>query len=317
WDRGRDFPIYPAIKRALLEQAATVFLGVPLGADAELIGRCFTDMIAASLTLVRREIPGTAWRRGMVARRRLAAFLRGELPRRRDPAAAALPDVFSLLCRAEDEHGDRFSDDEVVDHMIFLLFAAHDTTASGLTALLEHLARDPALQEQARQQSLALGLGPGQPLAHEHLDALELVDRCFRETLRLTPPVPYLMRRTVRACPLGEHQLPARTPMAVNVWLTHTDPSRWPEPERFDPDRHLPEHGPPREQQGWIPFGAGAHRCIGADFARQQVLTFCHHLLMHCRISAVGPPADWQWVPLPRPKNGLPLRLEAHPDLSA
>ena len=296
---------YPAIRRALIEQAGTAFLGLPPGPHVELAGRHFSAIRNAVLALVRVELPGTAWRRGMVARRQLAEFLRAEIPARRRGDGH---DLFSALCRAQDENGERFDDDAIVDHMIFLLFAAHDTTSSALTTLIDELTRAPELQARVAEECQRVG-----SLGFEQLEQLELVDRCFREAIRIQPPVPYILRRTVSSCPIGGHTLPERTPTTLIVHAVHHDPKLWRDPERFDPDRFTPERAEDRQHpHPWVPFGGGAHRCIGAEFARQQAKVFCWHLLRRFRVERVRERATvWRQIPIPLPKDGLPVRLVA------
>jgi cytochrome P450 len=309
---------YPAIKRALLDQATRVFLGLDPEQHGERLLRCFTRLIAASVAVVRRRIPGTRWQRGLRARRELAGFLHAEISNRRGGAGQ---DLFSRLCNAADEDtAARFDDGEIVDHMLFLLFAAHDTTTSALAAMLDELTAAPELLERASHECRALErdaeldpqLGPD-ALAWRQLELLVYVEHCFREALRVSPPVPYIVRRTVRPCTLGDHELPVRAPVTVLVRGALGDPAIWSAPERFDPDRYAPERAEDhRHRHAWVPFGAGAHRCIGADLAQQQAKVFCHQLFRRFDIERVSPPPTaWRRVPLPMPIDGLPLRLRS------
>jgi cytochrome P450 len=318
WAQQPTLKFYPAIKRALLNQATRVFLGLDPEQHGDLLLRCFTRLVRSSVAVVRLRIPGTTFQRGRRARRELAAFLRAEIPNRRGRDGE---DLFSRLCNARDEDtAGGFDDDEIVDHMIFLLFAAHDTTTSALTTMLDELTAAPELLERASNECRALErlaardpeLGP-HALAWPQLEQLVYVERCFREALRVNPPVPYIMRRTVRPCRLGGHELPARAPVTVRVSGALKDPACWTDPERFDPDRFTPEHGEDRRHRhAWIPFGSGAHRCIGADLALQQAKVFCHQLFRRFDIERVSsPPTAWRRVPLPTPIDGLPLRLRS------
>lgn len=325
WAQQPTLKFYPAIKRALLDQATRVFLGLDPEQHGDLLLRCFTRIVRATTVVVRRRIPGTPWLRGVRARRELAAFLRAEIPNRRGRAGQ---DLFSRLCNASaredpgsgtDEDADaRFDDDEIVDHMMFLLFAAHDTTTSALTTMLDELTAAPELLARAshecrsleRDSQLDPDLDPD-ALAWQQLEQLETVERCFREALRVSPPVPYIARRTVRPCSLGGHELPTRAPVIVLVRGALQDPAIWTAPERFDPDRYGPERAEDhRHRHAWVPFGAGAHRCIGADLALQQAKVLCHQLFRRFDIERVSPPPTaWRRVPLPMPIDGLPLRL--------
>lgn len=299
---------YAAIRRALIEQAGTAFLGLPPGPHVELASRCFDAIRNATMALVRRKVPGTTWHKGMAGRRRLAALLRSEIPTRRDRAGR---DLFSVLCKAEDEHGERFDDEAIVDHMIFLLFAAHDTTTSALTTLIDELTLAPELQERATAECLAIRGDAARALEYDDIDRLEFVDHCFREAIRLSPPVPYILRRTVRPCAIAGHELPERAPTSLIVRAVHCDPAIWTDPERFDPDRFSPERAEDRQHpHAWVPFGGGAHRCIGAEFARQQAKVFCYHLLTRVRVERLSPSKTaWRRVPIPVPRDGLPVRL--------
>lgn len=318
WGNQPTLKFYPAIKRALLDQATRVFLGLDPEQHGDLLLRCLTRVIRASVAVVRRRIPGTTWQRGVRARRELAAFLHAEIPKRRGGDGQ---DLFSRLCNASDEDTRaRFDDGEIVDHMMFLLFAAHDTTTSALAAMLDALTAAPELLERASDECRALerdaewepSLGPD-ALAWRQLEQLEYVERCFREALRVSPPVPYIVRRTVRPCSLGGHELPERTPVVVLVRGSLDDPAIWTAPERFDPDRYAPERAEDhRHRHAWVPFGAGAHRCIGADLALQQAKVLCHQLFRRFDIERVSPPPTaWRRVPLPMPIDGLPLRLRS------
>ena len=316
WAQRPELHFYPAIKRALLDQATRVFLGIDPEQHGKQMLRWFTRLIRASVAVVRRRIPGTAWLRGLRARRELATFLYAEIPNRRRSAGQ---DLFSRLCHAQDEETRaRFDDGEIVDHMIFLLFAAHDTTASALTAMLDELTAQPNLLARSSQECRSLErdpeldpeLGPD-ALAWRQLDELPFVEQCFREAIRVNPPVPYILRRTVRACSLGGHELPERAPVSVLVRGPMSNPEIWTAPERYDPDRYSAERAEDhKHKHAWIPFGAGAHRCIGADLAQQQAKVFCHQLFRRFDIERVSAqPTAWRRVPLPIPRDGLPLRL--------
>jgi cytochrome P450 len=297
--------LYPALKQALIEQAATVFLGLELSSRSSAADfvRAFTAMMDASIAPLHRDWPGTTWRRGLQARAWLKELLAAEAPTRigRDGS-----DLFTRLCNVEGEQGERFAEREAIDHVLFVLLAAHDTSATALATLFDALVTDPELQENLREECRALG---SSNLSFEQIDDLVACDRAHREALRLNPPAPYILRSNVRPITLDGHELPSGAALSVAVRMVHVDPSIWTEPERFDPERFCParaEHH--HHPHGYIPFGSGAHRCIGADFARQQGLTFVFHLLTRYRIH--GRPCRWQKLPIPRPRDGQPVVLE-------
>lgn len=306
WATHTELQVYPALKQLTLDIAARVFVGLPPGAEADRLNQAFTRTVAAAVAPVRRELPGTAFRAGMRARRWLEDFFATRIPHRRRTAA---PDLFTRLCQAVDEDGRRFRDDEIVDHMIFLLMAAHDTTTSTLATMVWELARRPQLQQAVRQEAAGLGESA---LAWKHRDRLVLTDAVFREAMRLHPPVPFIPRRTTVATDIGGHPVPAGTPVSVAVLLIHRLPELWTQPAEFDPDRFSPGRAEDKHHShGFIPFGGGAHTCIGRHFAQLMTAAIMIQLLQRLRIAArPGQQVHIQTLPIPKPRGGLPLLLE-------
>jgi len=118
---GQSIHFYTAIKQLTLDLAATSFLGLPWGPDADRINQAFVDMVQASVGVVRRPLPGTQMGRGVKARAFLVDYFSREVPKRR---ASNEQDIFSQICRATDEQGKLLSDDEIVDHMNSCMMAA-------------------------------------------------------------------------------------------------------------------------------------------------------------------------------------------------
>lgn len=306
WQPGRLLA-HPALKQLTLDLATTVFLGIALGPRADALTTAFVDTVRAGTGLVRRDVPLTRWRRGLEGRRVLEDFFRAELPgKRRAPGE----DLFSALCVVEDEDGNRFSDDDIVSHMIFLLMAAHDTTTITLTTMLFQLAVHRDWQERVRAESQAL---PSDELTLAELDRLEQLDWVMKEALRSLPPVPSLPRRATRDTQLLGHHVPAGTLVHITPFFTHMMPELWTDPAAFDPLRFSPAR---REDRGhpsaWVPFGGGVHKCIGLHFAGVQVKAVMHRLLRRWRWSVPdGYQPRWDLTSLPRPADGLPVALEA------
>ena len=185
--RPGDMLFYPAMKQLTLDLAATSFFGADMGADAEPVKRAFIDMVAAAVTPIRKPIPGTKMWRGVKGRELIVAYFTRQIPIRRGEGGV---DLFSQLCRATDDDGALLSTQDIVDHMSFLMMAAHDTLTSSLTSLVWLLAANPVWQERLCVETDALALSPDAPMPFEALDAMSLTEMAFREAMRINPPVP-------------------------------------------------------------------------------------------------------------------------------
>lgn len=303
-----DLTFYPAIKQLTLDLAAISFLGIELGPEANAINRAFVDMLAASVAVIRSPIPGTKMHRGVKARAYMMDFFAREIPARRQSEAN---DLFTELCRATKEDGSLLTDQEIMDHMNFLMLAAHDTLTSSVTSLVYLLGANPTWQERLREEMFKLGLPPRSPLPYERLGELELLEMAFKEAMRINPPVPSMPRQAVRDFTFKGYHIPAGTRVGVNALYTHRMPEFWPEPEKFDPLRFTDEEVRKRHKFAWVPYGGGAHMCLGLHFAYMQAKCFFYHLLTTTRVSvAPGYAPKMQMWPIPRPKDGLPITLE-------
>jgi cytochrome P450 len=307
WPVAGELRVYGALKKLTLDIATEVFVGGELGAEADALNRAFVDAVVAGQALIRADIPipGAKWHRGIVSRRRLEEHFRGQVASHR---AGDGEDLLSVLCRAESEDGQRFSDADIVNHMIFVLMAAHDTTTITLAMMIYHLAREPEWQERLRAESDALGT---ETPSYEELDSLASIDLVFRETLRINAPVGMIARRAVRDAEIDGYFVPAGTLLMLQIYPTHRMEPWWRDPDRFDPTRFSPEHADePGPRDSWLPFGGHAHKCIGMHFGSMEVKAILHRLLRTTRFS-VAP----DYVPPlaagtgPYPADGLPVTL--------
>ena len=303
---GKSFDFYPAIKELTLELAASSFLGIPFGPEASKINQAFVDMVQATIAVIRVPLPGTAMGRGVAGRQYLVDYFGCEVPKRR---AGNAEDMFSQICRATHEDGTQLSIDEIVDHMNFLMMAAHDTITSSATSLMMLLGRNPEWQDKLRDEMTTLGVN-GEDLPYDRLGDLTLVEFAFKESMRLMPPVPSIPRRAVKPFSFRGYDFPAGTFVGISTYFVHHMPEHWPEPSKFDPMRFSPEESRGRHKYAWSPFGGGAHMCLGLHFAYMQMKILLWHALRTHRIEvAATSGVEWQAWPIPKPRDGLPITL--------
>jgi cytochrome P450 len=306
WSAGPGFQVYPALKDLTLVLATQIFMGGADVADDELarVNRAFIDCVQAGLGFIRMPVPGTKWQRGLRGRRVLEDFFRRHIPARRSSAGT---DLFSALCHIETDDGHRLSDDDIVNHMIFLLMAAHDTSTITVTTIMQQLGQHPEWQDRCRAESEAVPLHP----TLDEIDTLTSLDLVMKECLRLVPPVPGLARQAVKDTEVLGVPVPAGRRVTVGVHLSHHMEELWPNPERFDPERFADDRREDKvHRYAWQPFGGGVHKCIGMYFGTVEVKMIAHQLLRRFAWS-IDPSYEvpMNYHSLPFPKDGLPVAL--------
>ena len=152
---------------------------------------------------------------------------------------------------------------------------------------------------------------PGADLAYDDMGKPELTEMAFKEALRMIPPVPSLPRRALRSFEYAGYHIPAGAPVSVSPAMTHILEEYWPNPDRFDPERFTPEQVKARHKYAWVPFGGGAHMCLGLHFAYMQIKVLMAHLLTRYRVEIeAGYEPQWQAWPIPQPRDGLRITLK-------
>jgi cytochrome P450 len=303
------FLFYPAAKELTLDIASLVFMGHDPGSDHDLVNKvnqAFTTATRAGGAIIRTGVPPFKWWRGEQARKFLEDYFEERVKERRKATGT---DMLTVLCHTSDEDGNSFSDADIVNHMIFLMMAAHDTSTSTLTTMAHHLAANPEWQERCREESDRLGDGP---LDIESLEKLETLDLVINESLRMVTPLPFNVRRTVRDTELMGYFIPAGT--NVNIWpgLNHRLPELWTDPEKFDPARFAePRSEHKRHRYAFAPFGGGAHKCIGMVFGQLEIKTVMHRLLRRYRLELPHPNYHprYDYAGMPVPIDGMPIVL--------
>jgi cytochrome P450 len=191
------------------------------------------------------------------------------------------------------------------------MMAAHDTLTSSLTSFIGALAANPQWQDRLRNEVAGLGVAASEPTSLDNLEAMQLTEMAFREALRMKPPVPSMPRRAVRDFTFKGYAIPAGAGIGVNTLFTHHMPEIWPDPDTFDPMRFTEEAQRGRHRFAWVPFGGGAHMCIGLHFAYMQAKCFARHFLQNLEVSLEpGYSPEWQMWPIPKPRDGLRVTLK-------
>lgn len=305
WPAAQTIPFYDAIKHLLLDQATEVFVGAHLGPESDRLSADFDATVRGGQAIVRADVPGGTWARGLRARERLEEYFRRQLPDRRSSDGS---DLFSMLCRSRDEDGLRFSDEDIVNHMIFLLMAAHDTSAIALSMLAYELGRNIDWQNALRDEAVAR---PNDAPQLADLEHYPLLDAAFKEILRMYAPAGTLFRQTVKDTEIAGHFIPRKSQVAINVYASMRLPDWWDDPDRFDPGRFTDARAfNSVSRYVFAPFGGGAHKCIGQQFADMTVKATMHQILRRFEWSVpAGYSPRLTWGTGPTPADGLPVTV--------
>lgn len=165
--------------------------------------------------------------------------------------------------------GDEFDDRSLRDQLVTLFFAGHETSATSLSwihyLLWQHPDSRAAVHREVREVC-----GDAEP-TDGHLAELEYTERVINESLRLNSPIHSISRVALEDDVVGGYPIPAGSTIYVSLFATHRLPWLWPDPERFDPDRFLPEHTAERPRFAFIPFAAGHRNCVGAPMAMDEL----------------------------------------------
>lgn len=301
-------PFYTTVKALLLNVAAKVFLGAQLDEEGTRLNRAFVDFAYGTTSIIKKDWPGFNFRKGLKARGELEQFIQQSIDERR---ANDGTDMFSYFCREKNDQGDYFGYQEISDHMIFLLFAAHDTTTSALTMAMYLLAKNQDYQTQLREEFAALTIDQ---LSYDQLDdAIPLLDYTFKEVLRMYPPVPGIVRRTVKPSEIGGFEIPAHTVVNTSIVATHYLEEYWRDPFTFDPLRFSDARQEHKQHPFlWTPFGGGAHKCIGLHFANMLFKCVLFQTVKQFRVEFADEKqrnGRISYIPFTRPKDNLPLIL--------
>ena len=305
WPKNQTIRAMDYVKELLLCAGSNVFLGVEPGSDTQQINQWFVDLVSATADLLRwKSLWFSPYAKGIKARKNLSEFILKNIPEHRKNKTR---DLLSQFCQLKNHKGNMFSDSEVRDQILFILFAAHDTTTSALSAVFYALASNQQWQNELRQETLALDK---EEIEFEDLEKLKKTDWTIKEALRMYPALTMMPRYSLEEFEFEGVRIPANTPIVVSSLFTHYMPEYWSNPQQFDPFRFSPNRAEDKKDFfQYIPFGGGAHKCLGLHFAQVQAKMALFYILKNHRITKHPNMKKYKYnsLPLTFPTDGLPL----------
>jgi cytochrome P450 len=289
WPEGREFEVLPSMTKIGLGSILRAMFGAEGPALDELREILPPMVLLASLILtvprrMRRDLgPWSPWGRHIRYRRRFDAIVDSLIAdARADPGLADRGDVLAVLLQAHYEDGEPISDRDIADELFTLVASGHETTASSMAWAVERLCRHPQLLSRLTEEVDAGGS--------------ELREATIWEVQRTRPVLDAAVRRTKTRVRLGDWVIPENTNLVVSIKKAGDSEGSFPDAMSFNPDRFL---GGGAKPVGWIPFGGGVNRCVGAAFAHMETDITLRTMLRELRFAPTDAPDEgprWRGV---------------------
>lgn len=200
-------------------------------------------------------------------------------------ASGKAPDDLAskIMTTADPQTGERFETSEMVDQVAIFFLAGHETSASALSWSLYLLSMFPSVQERVAAEAMYL---PEDPMFSD-LSKLRFTRDVFRETLRLYPPVPMMVRQNTLTEEMRQRSIAPGAQIVLSAWHLHRHERFWADPDAFDPDRWSREETKVCARDAYLPFSSGPRVCTGAGFAMVEGPLLLALLVRHFRFDLI------------------------------
>lgn len=317
--RGAEFTV--DIEDAMTETTFSVITRTVLAGIDEIeasavkhAARTYLDRISWEIAAAMLRLPPAMWHPGKASMRSASKEVRTIVERllaqRREVRGLGGDLIARLIAARDPATGEQMSDAAIVDNLATFLFAGHETTAKALSWTLYLLARSPQWQERLREE-VRNAIRSSQRVGPGTIERLPLTLRVLKDSLRLYPPAPVMTRLANQDLDLAGTRVPKGSLIVIPIFVLHRHQRLWDDPNRFDPDRFLPENEAKYPRTQFMPFGFGPRICIGSSFALIEATAILATLLQgaHFEWDERHAPEPVSRVTL-RPKGGMPLRVK-------
>jgi retinoid hydroxylase len=298
-DRG-TIDLSTELRKITMAIVVKIFLGSEKTEEIEQVSQWFTTLVDSIHSVVKWDNPLTVYGRGQAARRKIVDYIRQVIRERATRGdLEQSTDVLSLLLNTVDEDGNKFTEEQVINQAIGLLFAGGDTTSSLFTWLLFELGNSDEWRQRLRdEQQQVMG---DSPIAMSHLRQLPQMTNVIKESERLYAPAWVVSRVATEDIEYGGYLIPAGWFVFIFPMLTHRLPEIYKDPDTFDPDRFAPPREEDQKQPySLIGFGGGIHSCIGVELAKMEMKIILSTLLQ-----------KYDWTVTPTTAEISPVRQPA------
>jgi cytochrome P450 len=226
--------------------------------------------------------------------------------RRREIEAGTAPEDLAtrIMTTPDPESGETFTEDEMTDQVAIFFLAGHETSAALLGWALWCLAAAPSWGEDVAREGTAFLANPG----FERLSSMPVTRNVLRETLRLYPPVPMMVREATRQETFRNRTVPIGSQIVISPWHLGRHEARWTDPDVFDPSRWETGAAKTAMREAYLPFSAGPRVCPGAGFAMAEGAILLASLMARFRFEVMDRPVPVAHLTV-RSRDGIRLRV--------
>lgn len=277
---GVTFDGYALFRAAIRRSTMRALFGERIAEQADRVGALLQPMldltaVLPDLVAVHERLRTPRWRRAMAARAEVDRFVHREISRLRTAEPDSEDQVLATLVHGRDGTGSGLTDQEVRDQVVTLIAAGYETTSAAMGWALYALGGDPGLLGRVRAEVRQVTAGAAPTV--EHLPRMPLLSAVVTETLRLYPPAVVSARYVVEDLEFAGRRIRRGTTVLYSPYATHRDPAVYADPSSFDPGRWV--DGGTRPRGEYVPFGGGAHRCLGSTMATTELTVMLATLL--------------------------------------
>ena len=309
WPENRPVSVFPTIQRMVVDQLGSLMSG---SSPREYIEEILTFIHALEMVYMARMYPRFMAHTPKVrrARRRVEELFERVLAAH-EPSlrAGETPNLSDTLMELRRSSPDFISDKSLFVDSMGPFLAGADTSSSATSFMLYSLLKHPEVLEQVREEADQL-FADGAPTA-AGINSMPVTQRAIQETLRLHPIVPVMVRTVANSFEFAGYWIPAGTSVWVAMPVSHHLPEIYPDPQRFDIDRFLPERREHGQPGAYAPFGFGPHSCLGQGAAQVQ-MALINATILHRAEIALDPPGyqlQLDSIPVPTPNRSFKIRV--------
>jgi cytochrome P450 len=281
---GKDVDVYPLMNTLAFQLVINTLFDIEV---SELRRNLLNRFIYETQAFVIKDIrqPHKSWwfrlsgeLKHNLDQARAARGIIGDLIRERQKSGQQRNDLLDMLLDARyEDTGKPMDEEQIIDEILVLIIAGHETTANALAWTLYLLANNP--HEKEKLKATTRGLGLTETVVSDHLNNV------LKESMRLYPPAWISDRISLNDDKFKSYSFPRNTIIVLFYYGMHRNPAYWQDPEKFDPSRFVKTNADKDKIKAYYPFGAGPRLCIGNNFAMAEMTIFLQAFLDHFEIT--------------------------------